>query len=162
MLRRSAFATPLTSFVGRAQCIDDVTAMLDRHSLVTLTGSAGCGKSRLATEVARRVLPRFADGGGSVDLASIDSPAMVPSAVAAGAGIPERGAAPLSELLAYALCDRQCLLVLDNCERLADACSDLLYALLRRCPRLVVLATSRSPLGVDGRLRWARPRRGAR
>ncbi len=153
----AAFTTPFTSFVGRHRSIDEVGGLLDRHRLVTLTGPGGVGKTRLAVETARRREAAFADGATFVDLAPIDTPTLVASAVAAAAGVPEAGGAPLEDVVANALAHRHLLMLLDNCERVLDACAELVYRLLVSCPRLVVLATSRSPLRVEGELTWSVP-----
>jgi predicted ATPase/DNA-binding SARP family transcriptional activator/tetratricopeptide (TPR) repeat protein len=152
---------PLTSFVGRADDLGRVDALLAAGRLVTVLGPGGAGKTRLAVEAARRRAERFRDGVWLVDLASVTEPAKVGAAVVAAAGL--RGSALFEtanrvrpdgrgdvDVLAERLYGRQILLVVDNCEHLIDAVAHLVSALLVRCPQLRVLATSREPLAVDG------------
>ncbi len=150
-------ARPLASFVGRTEAIVEVGGLVRHHQLVTLIGAGGCGKTRLAIEVAARVQRAFADGGAFVDLAPIESPALVAGAFAVATGVHEVGGAPLVESLRDALARRELLVVVDNCERVAAACAELLVGLLPRCPRVAVLATSRSALGVPGEVAWRVP-----
>jgi class 3 adenylate cyclase len=140
----------LTSFVGREPELAAVRGALAAHRLVTLTGAGGCGKTRLGLQVAADALAAFADGAWFVDLAALADAALVPQAVLAALGLPEPpGRAPLGAL-ADALRRRALLLVLDNCEHLLEACATLADTLLRACPRLHILATSRELLGVPG------------
>jgi predicted ATPase/DNA-binding CsgD family transcriptional regulator len=147
---RSNLPRPLTSFVGREDEARLVFKLLERQGVVTLVGAAGCGKTRLALEVARRELAKFEDGACLVELAALLEPDLVTNQVAAAIGLVDVGAGPLSSMLAEHLQGRRLLLVLDNCEHLTDACASLVAVLARRCPQLRVLATSRQPLGVPG------------
>jgi hypothetical protein len=115
------FPASLTSFVGRAQAITEIAAQLAEYRLVTLTGPGGAGKTRLAGEVARRVAGRFADGVWLAELAAVRDPGQVPAAVAAALGIHDLPAVAAADALAYALAQRQLLLVLDNCEQVIGA-----------------------------------------
>ena len=147
----------LTSFVGREQELAEVVGLLGAASpqprLVTLTGTGGCGKTRLALEVASRVLGVYPDGVWFVDLAPLADHGLVPRTVLATLELREApGRSPL-DLLADHLRSRQTLLVLDNCEHLLDACAQLVDALLRGCPHLRILATSREALGIAGEFR---------
>lgn len=151
------FVLPLTTYIDQAGAVDTVTRMLGEHRLLTLTGSGGCGKTRLAIQVAAGRVSRFADGGVFVDLAPVDAAGVVPSAVAAAAGVPEAGAASVPVLLANAWAGRRLLVVLDNCEQVVDACAELFHGLLAHCAGLAVLATSRTPLGIDGEATWRVP-----
>ena len=146
----------LTSFVGRERELAAVREALAAHRLVALTGPGGSGKTRLAFEVAGRALEAYPHGAPYpagvwfVDLAPLGDGALVPRAVLASLGVRARsGQAPLATLTEY-LGGRTLLLVLDNCEHLLDACAGLVEALLRACPSLRVLVTSREPLGVPG------------
>ncbi|BEL08295.1 BTAD domain-containing putative transcriptional regulator [Actinoplanes sichuanensis] len=152
---------PLTSFVGRADDLARIDALLDAGRLVTVLGPGGAGKTRLAVEAARRRAGAFRDGVWLVDLASVTEAAKVGAAVVASAGL--RGSALFEtvnrvrtdgrgdvDVLAERLYGRQILLLIDNCEHVIDAVAHLISALLVRCPRLRVLATSREPLAVDG------------
>jgi predicted ATPase/class 3 adenylate cyclase len=141
---------PLTTFVGRDGVLAQVTSALAGSRLVTLTGPGGVGKTRVALEVARTLLPRFADGAWLVDLAPVMDPSLVPAAVAAVLRVREEPGRPLAATLADALRDRSVLLVLDNCERAVSACAWLADTLLRASAGVVILATSRQRLGVAG------------
>ncbi|MGH9030793.1 MAG: ATP-binding protein, partial [Acidimicrobiia bacterium] len=152
-----AFPAPLTSFIGRTECCTEVAKLLDRHRLVTLTGSGGCGKTRLALEVATDVVSRFGDQGVFVDLSPVESNALVVNSVAAACRVSETGTAPLPELLLRALAEQRLLVLLDNCEHVADECAPLVHQFLSRCASVAVLATSREPLGVDGEVTYRVP-----
>jgi predicted ATPase/DNA-binding CsgD family transcriptional regulator len=153
----AALLAPLTSFVGREHELDDVQRLLGDTRLLTLTGTGGIGKTRLALHVASVVGPSFADGAVGVDLASLESPTLVPQAVAATLGVPENPGRPLLSMLADDLQKKQVLVVLDNCEHLLNACAELADYLLRVCPDLKILATSREPLGIAGEVAWRVP-----
>lgn len=137
--------------------MDAVTDLLSRHRLVTLTGSGGCGKTRLAVEVARTVESRFRDGVAMADLAPVESESLLASVVAASTGISEAGGASVKILLRAGLVGHELLLVLDNCEHIVEACAQLLSDLLPHCPDLTVLATSRTPIGLEGEVTWRVP-----
>ena len=111
------FPAALTSFVGRAAVVDEIADQLGRDRLVTVTGPGGAGKTRLAGEVAKRVVGRFADGVWLAELAAVGDPAQVAAAVAAALGVRDLPSAAAADALASALARRQLLLVLDNCEQ---------------------------------------------
>mgnify|MGYP001282619079 CR=1 FL=1 len=142
----------LTSFVGREQEVDALKALLCQQPvrLVTLTGPGGVGKTRLAFQVANAVADRYVDGVWLVELAALTDPALVPGTVAAAFGVREVPGQSLVSTLAAALRSKRLLLLLDNCEHLVDACARLVDTLLRACPLVQVLATSREALGIDG------------
>jgi predicted ATPase/class 3 adenylate cyclase/DNA-binding CsgD family transcriptional regulator len=147
------FPAALTSFVGRAEAVDEVCGLLDGYRLVTVTGPGGVGKTRLATEAARRVAARFADGACLVELAGVQEPALVPAAVAVALGIPQSPDRSAADSLAVA--DRmQTLLVLDNCEHLIGAAADLCETMLPIADDVRILATSQEPLRVAGEARY--------
>ncbi|GLZ29559.1 hypothetical protein Lesp02_17490 [Lentzea sp. NBRC 105346] len=125
------------SFVGRDGDLAALTRMVREHRLVTLTGPAGCGKTRLATEVAAGFSPEH--GTWFVDLAEINDGDLVPAVIARTIGVP-----------LVALQSRELLLLLDNCEHVIAACASIVDRLVRECPRLTVLATSREALRVPG------------
>jgi predicted ATPase/DNA-binding SARP family transcriptional activator len=141
---------PLTSFVGREDQIAEVEQLLAAHRLVTLTGSGGCGKTRLALQVAAQMAESFPDGVRLVALAALSDPALLPHALLTGLGLQETAGRPLTQTLGEYLQPRQLLLVLDNCEHLVEACSHWVATLLQRCPQLRVLATSRETLRTAG------------
>jgi len=147
----------LTTFVGREREIAEVTRLLAAARLVTLTGTGGCGKSRLAVEVARGLQRDFPDGVRAVELAALSEATLVPYAVAGVLEVPEHPGTPMVATLGRASRAKTLLLVLDNCEHLRAACAHLADALLRECPNLRILATSRAPLGVPGETIWRVP-----
>lgn len=144
----------LSSFVGRQREVEAIRNRLADARLLTLTGPGGIGKTRLAVRVARAAVAAFPDGVWLVELGVLTSPALVPRAVAAMLDVPEQPGRPISQSLVTALRGSRALLVLDNCEHLVDACATLSKELLRGCPELRVLATSREPLGVSGEVVW--------
>jgi non-specific serine/threonine protein kinase len=147
----------LTSFVGREQELSDIQRLLGATRLLTLTGAGGIGKTRLALAVARSVSPRYADGVWLVELAPLLDPTLAPPAIAQSLGVRETPGQPVLATLLDYLGSRQILLVLDNCEHLVAACAKLADTLLRSCPRVTVLATSREPLGITGEVIWRTP-----
>jgi len=148
---------PVTTFVGREREIAEVTRLLAQARLLSLTGSGGCGKTRLAIEVASRLVAEYPDGVWLVELAVVADPALVPQAVVAALNITEQPDCPLTETLAQALGPRRILLILDNCEHLIDACAACVDTLLHACPCLQVLVTSRQALGIAGEQVWRVP-----
>ena len=147
----------LTSFVGRDQEIAAIERLLARTRLLTLTGSGGCGKTRLALEIGARVLGQFKDGVWWVELAPLSDPTLVPQAVAAALGIPEQPRQPVIETLGQHLRSASLLLLLDNCEHLLSGCAGLAETLLHASPGLRILATSREALGIMGETSWRVP-----
>jgi transcriptional regulator with XRE-family HTH domain len=142
----------LSSFVGREREVAEVRRLQGQARLLTLTGPGGVGKTRLALQAAR---PSAA--AAFVDLAPLADGRLITAAVAAALGIREQAPAPLFDVLASALGPRSVLLVLDNCEHLVAGCAELADALLRACPQVRILATSREPLGVAGEQLWPVP-----
>jgi predicted ATPase/DNA-binding CsgD family transcriptional regulator len=147
----------LTSFIGREREIAQVRTLLAATRLLTLTGAGGIGKTRLALETAALLLPEYPDGVWLVELAPLPDPALVPQAVALSVGVRQEFSRPVLESLASALRGSRVLLVLDNCEHMVAACAALADTLLRACPRLRILATSREALGVPGETAWPVP-----
>ncbi len=147
----------LTSFIGREQEQAEVRRLLSATRLLTLTGSGGAGKTRLALQVAADVTKGYPDGVWLAELAPIADPALVPKTVASALGVPEQPGRDMTETLVDALRPKALLLVLDNCEHLLAACADLAAALLRACPQVLILATSREGLGVPGETVWRVP-----
>jgi predicted ATPase/class 3 adenylate cyclase len=147
----------LTSFIGREGEKAEVMALLARTRVLTLTGAGGAGKTRLALQVAVDVIEEFADGVWLADFTPISDPALVPQTLALAVGLREYGGRPIVEVLGDHLRHRQALLILDNCEHLVESAAELVTALLRTCPRVRVLATSRERLGVPGEVGWPVP-----
>jgi predicted ATPase/DNA-binding CsgD family transcriptional regulator len=142
--------TGVAAFVGRERERAQVGELLAESRVVTLTGSGGCGKTRLAAEVAGGLASTFGDGAGWVELQAVSDPDMVAAAVAEAVKVRERSGPGLVDTLAEQLAERELLLVLDNCEHLIAACAELVSRLTSACPQLHVLATSREPLAVEG------------
>ncbi|MDV6268363.1 protein kinase domain-containing protein [Rhodococcus globerulus] len=140
----------LTSFVGRRTELAEVKNLLSVSRLVTLTGIGGVGKTRLALRVASNVQRDFADGVWLVELGELHDESLVVGAVAAELGVRDQSSRPLTEILVEFLATRTLLLVLDNCEQVIDAVAALAEVLLRACPQLRILTTSREPLGIGG------------
>ena len=140
----------LSTFVGRDRELADVRALVESSRLVTLIGAGGCGKTRLSLQVAAELLDGTGDGVWLVELAAVSDPDAVPSAICGALGIAPRPGRAALEALLDALGPQDLLIVLDNCEHLIDACAKTADALVRRCPRVHLVATSREPLGIDG------------
>jgi predicted ATPase/DNA-binding SARP family transcriptional activator/DNA-binding CsgD family transcriptional regulator len=155
--RRHNLPAPRISFVGREREMLEVKRQLAMTRLLTLTGTGGSGKTRLALEVARGLVGTYADGVWLVELAPLSVGELVPEVVAGVLGVPERPGEPLGETLVESLRDKSLLLVVDNCEHLVEATASLVDLLLDSCPHLRVMATSREGLGVTGEVRWAVP-----
>ncbi len=172
-LRRSNLPKPLTSFIGREKEIRDVKRLVSRARLVTITGSGGVGKTRLAIEVAGALAGQFRDGARWVELAALfETPIasasnqaayqeepedMVVQAVAKAMRVPDSPEQPLLQgIIEYGRA-RQMLLLLDNCEHLIEECAALAEDLLSNCPEVTILTTSREALGVPGEKAWRLP-----
>ncbi len=140
----------LTSFVGCKHDLAEIMSRFERYRLVTLIGAGGSGKTRMALEIASRFLARSLDGLWFVELAPLEDPRLVAEAVCSTIGVPVAGSRSATESAVGYLCRKKALLVLDNCEHLVGAVAPLVDALLRGCPSLLVLATSRERLGVQG------------
>ena len=153
---RSLEATPnnlpqqASSFVGREQSLAELQRLLTRTRLLTLTGSGGCGKTRLCLQVAADSLERFPDGAWLVELASLADPGLVPQTVATILGLREETGKPIGQTLTEYLKDKRLLLLLDNCEHLLDGCAHLADTLVRQCPHVTILASSREALAIGG------------
>jgi non-specific serine/threonine protein kinase len=140
----------LSSFIGRGAELAAVRALVAGARLVTLTGAGGAGKTRLALQAAAGLLDGTGDGVWFADLAPLGHPDLVAVTVANVLGVSLEPGRPALKSLVEAVGGRSLLLVLDNCEHLVEACAELAEALLRGCPDLALLATSREPLSVGG------------
>src|SRR5438093_49375 len=153
---RAGCPVQLTTFIGREREIAAVDDLLQSTRLVTLTGVGGAGKTRLAAEVAARVTPRF-EASAWVDLASLSDPGLVAALVAATLGYREEGGRSAVQTMVHRLCECETFLIFDNCEHLVDACAEVAETLLKGCPSVRILATSREALGVPGEQAWLVP-----
>jgi predicted ATPase/class 3 adenylate cyclase len=146
-----------TSFLGRQKDLGDIEVLLERARLVTLIGTGGVGKTRLALEVAGRVLGRFPDGVWFIDLAPLTNPDLVSQTVSSVLSVQERQGESTETTLLESLRHKEILLILDNCEHVIEACARLCDGLLKTCPKVQILATSREPLRITGETRWQVP-----
>jgi non-specific serine/threonine protein kinase len=144
-----------TSFVGRKQEVDEVMGLLTTSRLVTLVGTAGCGKTRLAQQVASQINGQFQDGIFWIELARLEDPLLVTQVVAVSLHTVEQADAPLVDSILDTIQHKQILIVLDNCEHLLTAVAPLVETLLRAAPQLRILATSREPLTLVGEQRFS-------
>ena len=144
----------ISSFIGREKELAEVRQLLapeeDNHRLVTLTGPGGTGKTRLSLQAAEDMLAQFTHGVWLVELAPVTDPQAVAQAIATPLGLREQAARPLELIIVDHLRRQQVLLILDNCEHLLDECARLAELLLRSCPKLHILASSREILGITG------------
>lgn len=158
----------LSSFIGRERELQELTRLVATSRLVTLTGTGGCGKTRLALEVASTLCGEVPSGGSPadrlyrdgvwfVDLAPLSDPSLVPQRMATALGVREQPGQPLMATLNDHLRDKRLLIVLDNCEHLIDACAQLADGLLRACPDLHILATSREAINIEGEMSYLVP-----
>jgi class 3 adenylate cyclase len=147
----------VTSFIGREKEMAEVRRLLDKTRLLTLTGSGGTGKTRVSMQVAADLLEGEGDGVWLVELAPLADPALVPQAVATALGIREEPGKPLSQTLVDFLKPKRLLLLLDNCEHLLAACAELAEQILRHCPGVQILATSREGLNIPGETTYRLP-----
>ena len=141
---------PMTSFIGREKELTEVSTLLSTCRLVTLTGSGGVGKTRLAIQVVAEVLELFPDGVWFVDLAPLRDPTLVPQAMLTTLGLIEQAGRAPAMILTNFLQKRRALLIVDNCEHVIQACAQLAETLLQACAGLHILATSREALRIGG------------
>jgi predicted ATPase/class 3 adenylate cyclase len=148
--RTVSLPTPRTTFVGRARELDALVARLHAPGLVTVTGPGGVGKTRLTVEAAGALGAVDVAGVHLIELSNEDDPQAVAGLLARQLGITTRPDRPLVEAVAAEIGVRRAVLVLDNCERAIDACGAVVAALLASCPNVTIVATSRTPLEVEG------------
>ncbi|HMS55067.1 MAG TPA: adenylate/guanylate cyclase domain-containing protein [Fimbriimonadaceae bacterium] len=150
--------TQVTNFVGREDELDELRMLLLNTPLITVLGFGGCGKTRLALQVASDELDRFRDGAWFIDLASVVDGRAVASTVASTLGLRESPGRDALESILEHLANRELLILFDNCEHVAAEVAKLVQAIIDKCPLTRVLATSREALGVRGehvfRIRW--------
>jgi predicted ATPase/DNA-binding XRE family transcriptional regulator len=154
---RNKLPVALTTFVGRERELVELNQLMGASRLLTLTGPGGIGKTRLAIEAVGGFSHPYVDEICWIELGPLLDGSLVAQAVASGLGVLEQSGRPPLEVLADALCMRRLLLVLDNCEHLAAACAALADVLLRSCPDLRIVATSRQPLALAGETIWRVP-----
>jgi predicted ATPase/DNA-binding SARP family transcriptional activator len=148
---------PLTSFIGREAEIKEVAALLSKSRLVTLTGSGGVGKTRLAIQVVAEVLDLFPNGVWFLDLAPLSDRALVPNTLASLLGLRESRDGKLTELLVNCFRPRTALIIFNNCEHLIESCAELANLLLTSCEHLSILATSREAIRISGEIPYRVP-----
>lgn len=147
----------VSSFVGRREDMLSLERELQANRLVSVTGAGGSGKTRLALQIAARVLPEFEDGAWFVDLAGLSDLDLVPLEIASTLNIRERAGRRWSDVLVSHLTPLDLLLILDNCEHLLDASASIVNTLLRAAPNLKIMTTTREALNVPGEVSWAIP-----
>jgi predicted ATPase/DNA-binding winged helix-turn-helix (wHTH) protein len=155
--RRHNLPADLTSFLGRERELDGLGQLLASSRLLTLTGSGGVGKTRLARRLAATVVGEFVDGIWMVDLGSLFDPNLLPETIATTLGLRESPHRPARRALIEYLADKTMLLLLDTCEHLVAACAELVELMLCDAPRLRIMATSREPLRVPGEVIYRVP-----
>lgn len=147
----------LTTFIGREKEQSEIMQLIGGHRLVTLTGSGGVGKTRISLKVGGQVLDEYANGVWLVELAPLSDPELLPQTLASVFGILTQATRSHIELLINFLRPKTALLILDNCEHLLDASAHLADTLLKQCPNLKILATSREALGILGEIVYHMP-----
>ena len=140
----------VSSFIGRERELAEVRALAETSRLVTLTGAGGCGKTRLSLELAAGLLDGIGDGVWLVELAAISDEQAVAPGIGQALGIAGQPGRPALEALMDALAPQDVVIVLDNCEHLIGGCAKTAEAIVRRCPKVRLVATSREPLGIGG------------
>lgn len=139
-----------TSFIGRDAELERARQLLNKTQILTLTGTGGTGKTRLALETGASLIQDYNDGVWLVELARISDPDLVPETIAGAIGVREEAEQPLLDTIIEFLRQRVALIILDNCEHLLAAASQVAGEILRHCPRVQILATSRHSLGLSG------------
>ena len=147
----------LTSFIGREREMARVKEILNGTRLITLTGPGGCGKTRLALQVAADIIDEFPDGVWVIEQATLADPGLIPYSVATALGLQLQSGYTIQLALTEYLRERNCLLLFDNCEHLIDASARFADALVRACPNLKILVTSREGFGIAGEVIYSVP-----
>jgi predicted ATPase/class 3 adenylate cyclase len=153
----SNLPVPVSAFIGRRKELAEVQSLLRSNRLVTLIGSGGCGKTRLAVQAATDLLGQFQDGAVFIDLAQVGDPSLAAAQAALALGVREEPGQEILQAVAVRLARKSRLLVIDNCEHVLSGCAPLVEALLRACPHIKVLATSREPLNIPAETTYRVP-----
>ena len=140
----------LSTFIGRTRELAEVRALVESSRLVTLVGAGGCGKTRLSLQVAAGLLDGPGDGVWVVELAAVTDGDAVAPAISQALRLAAQPGRLVLEALLDTLAPQDVLIVVDNCEHLISGCAKTAEAIVRRCPRVHLLATSREPLGIGG------------
>ncbi len=149
-MKRNNLPTQLSTFIGREKEVAQIKTLLLQTQLLTLTGAGGCGKTRLSLHVANEVIEDYPYGAWLVELAPLADPNLIPQLLAAALGLREEAGQPIMTTITDFLRTKTVLLVIDNCEHLIEDCAKLAETLLRNCPRVLILASSREALGIAG------------
>ncbi len=152
--RPNNLPAPTTRFIGREHQIDEIRRLLRSSRLLTLTGAGGCGKTRLALRMAADVSELYVDGVWLIDLAALTEPELVPQSVAQTVGVRDVPGRAVMDMVADHLRNHVSLLILDNCEHVIGTAARLADVVLRGCPGVTILATSREPLRSPGETIW--------
>ncbi len=154
---RGYVPAPASALIGRSDDLDELRSKISSSRLVTVTGAGGIGKTRIAIEAGREQLGQRSDGVWFVDLAPVNEPGWIDDTVIDALGVQRNtDVEPRAQLLDY-LSARNALLVIDNCEHLVDDCSAFIDDVVRSCPGITIVATSREALGIDGEVAWRCP-----
>ena len=147
----------LPSFIGREKEVETIKELVSENRLVTLTGAGGCGKTRLAIQFAAQVIPEYADGVWMVELAPVTVPEHIDQAIAEVFKIKEQPGSNLIQIITHYLENKKLLLILDNCEHLITACSEIVEQILKSTKHITILCTSREALNVSDEVAWRAP-----
>jgi predicted ATPase/class 3 adenylate cyclase len=140
----------LSAFIGREQELAEIRELIRTSRLVTLTGAGGSGKTRLALQAGAELIGKTADGVWLAELAPLTDGSQIPGVVAAALGLPDQGGPAVADAVIEALAAQDTLILLDNCEHLIEAAAKFCEQVIRHCPKVRFVATSREPLGIDG------------
>ena len=150
VIPKNNLPSEFSTFIGREQQLGQITKLIQKHRLVTLVGAGGIGKTRLALQAGHKLLNDYSSGVWFIPLDSLSDSALVPQAVAAIFDLRETTERPFAQKLIDFLQQKTTLLILDNCEHLLEACAQLVTAILKHCPNIKILATSRETLNISG------------
>ncbi|HSL42842.1 MAG TPA: tetratricopeptide repeat protein [Anaerolineales bacterium] len=140
----------LSSFIGRSKELAKIAGLIASNRLATLVGPGGVGKTRLSLKIGEKVLGDYSQGVWFVELAPIADPSLLPHSIAIAIGLQDEPQRPVIDRLSDYLRGKKLLIILDNCEHILDACAQIADILLKKCPHLKILATSREALGIVG------------